>query len=420
METKETDPIEETNDITICIQGHGRILTDTHLSIDESKHCDILSFTGSIGKAGIMKKRCPPMDIPQTSLISEGIPNIPELHIDGAQLDVMAMVYIDHVYKNIDNNPDYNTTEKSDISFAIIEQNMFRIYQACGVTEFPFFKRIKRPIETPPFIIDPPLHDKSYQLHPVSHEDCRNPKECSINGCELLDKSEQFCPYYGMIVVYSTNQEDNQHTLTGINSKDSLIANLNSEESHDEGNTDFWRNKIIQRWDNIIGSVTNEDERKGLEDEKQRILRLYDKMTLVLTSYCTTSDKMVMDEPLPNILLSEIIQIFHKGMGYDKINIIDPTCDQCDKISCLKVVVNKVCGAVRARRSAKIRAPNKYQKRKGHFMGKNGDIIVRVDPRNTRITLGGKRKTKNRKKIKMRTRKQTKGRKQTKRRKYIK
>jgi hypothetical protein len=257
---------EETNDITLYIQGHGQRLTDTHIPIDESSHCEIISFTGSIGKSGIMKRTCPGIIIPETD-------DLPEIRIDGAQLDVMALSYVEQVYKHIDSNTEFNTTEKSEISFAIIENNIKQIYDNCDVYTFPYSKRTKTQITSDSFTIIQPLHDKKYQLHPNEHEDCRNRKECSISGCELLDKSEQLCPYYGIYVIYSTNQQDKQHTLTGINPEVDipLIANLNSEESHDVENTTFWRNKIIQRWENIISSEMNEVKKGVLEDDMKHI-----------------------------------------------------------------------------------------------------------------------------------------------------
>ena len=353
MEFKESEEEEET--ITVFLQAHGYRLTNIHIPLDDAEHCEILSFTGSIGKTGTMKKNCNNLDIPPQEMVihPREMVALPAMKIDGPQLDVMALSYVQQVYAHISQDSAIDDNKKSELSFNVIKNGLPSVYANCNVTRFPYITRkLKSQIENAPFRFIPPLHDKEYQLHPNAHEDCREPSVCKLNAdcdeCELLDKSEQFCPIYGIFIVSSSNKEDNEYTLCGSTAlaedrENNIIANLNSEEGHSGGFANFWENKINHHWDSIIRNESDVIER-------DRIITLYRKLTRVLTSYSPTSIKILWGEPLPVILLSELITIFIKGMGYNKINIIDPSCDSCVKMTDFKLVSNKVLEDIRSRR----------------------------------------------------------------------
>jgi len=381
METKE----QEEEIITLMIQAHGFSLTNTLISVEESAHCELLSFTGSVGKSGLMRRNCPELVIPPQE--SYGIPEIP---LEGPQLDVMATSYVQQVYTHINQNPAIDTNIKSNMSFDIVANGIPEVYSNCGISRFPYSnKNIKTQIHDIPFTVIDGLQDKEYQIYPNAHEDCSNRQECKSNGyCTLADKSEQFCPYYGIYVVHSTNEEDNQHTLSGkhAQNKNEIYANLNSEESEYTGKK-FWRDKINNRWENIIRDEVNEEKKAELIKERDRIIELYNKMTRTLESSTPTSDKIIADELLPEIKLSEILQIFRNGMGYDKVNIIDPSCDSCQKFSKFKLVANIALRDVRRDRVRRFKWKRGLRtlKRKRGLTTREGRPIIMV--------RGGKRKS---------------------------
>lgn len=407
MESKESEEEEET--ITVFLQAHGYRLTNIHIPLDDAEHCEILSFTGSIGKTGTMKKNCNNLDIPPQEMVihPREMVTLPAMKIDGPQLDVMALSYVQQVYAHISQDSTINDNKKSELSFNVIKHGLPSVYANCNVTRFPYITRkLKSQIENAPFRFIPPLHDKEYQLHPNAHEDCREPSVCKLNAdcdeCELLDKSEQFCPIYGIFIVSSSNKEDNEYTLCGSTAlaedrENNIIANLNSEEGHSGGFTNFWENKINHHWDSIIRNESDVIER-------DRIITLYRKLTRVLTSYSPTSIKILWGEPLPVILLSELITIFIKGMGYNKINIIDPSCDSCVKMTDFKLASNKVLEDIRSRRLD----TRKAEKSTRNVKRAVGLSTRKLGDKNVTFVRGGKRRSR-----RMKTRKVKRGKKVT-------
>ena len=324
--------------ITLCLQAHGNIIAGQYIQSGLSRDCKILSFTGGISRSGIMKKCCPTITMePPTDLtlprgvILPGITELPsdielpEKEITGAQLDIMALMYVQEIYRHI-NQSDFtdDMNIKSQLSFRVVVKEIQKIYTNCQVTNFP-----KSKIIDTPFNIIPAKQDKHYQLYPNEHEDCVYRKQCSRLGCELLAKEDQICPYYGVYVVYSTIQEDINATLCGIESNHTY-SNLNTRNG--DAAKQYWLNKIERHMDEKIADAKENDRSSDVifyKKEKKRIIDLYEQMTRLLGDDSPISEEITMETPLPEITLSEILEIFKYGMGYDEINIIDPACDTC-------------------------------------------------------------------------------------------
>lgn len=361
------------NCVTLYIQAHGGIITGQYISSDVSIHANILSFTGGLGRSSIMKRKCNYVRINPP----EGV-DIPVININGAQLDVMAVSYVQQVYTHISENTSIDENIKNQLAFDTVQRGISEVYTNCNVSRFPYSRNVDIKLHDAPFVTIPALQDKLYQLHPNIHEDCENPKECIRNNdlCDLLDKSKQICPYYGIYMVYSTNPEDIPHTLSGEQSRDGndLIANLNTEEGHELGTTEYWENKIIRHWGNIITKEMTQTTIKRLEGERDRIIDLYRKMTLVLDPDIPTSQQIMMEQQLPKIKLSDLLEIFIKGMGYDNINIIDPSCDTCEYASPLKFTAHKFFRSIRSNTLSKRRSTSK---RGGRRLTKKQKIIRR-------------------------------------------
>jgi hypothetical protein len=79
-------------------------------------------------------------------------------------------------------------------------------------------------------------------------------------------------------------------------------------------------------------------------------------MTLVLDPDIPTSHQIIMEQQLPEIKLSDLLEIFIKGMGYDNINIIDPSCDTCEYASPLKFTTHKFFRSIRSNTLSKRRS----------------------------------------------------------------
>jgi hypothetical protein len=341
------EPGGKKKSITLFLQAHGAIIEGQYIPSDLSNLCKILSFTGGIGRVGIMKKDCPwSIMTPPTDLtLSPGIqlPGITELppdvqlpviKIQGAQLDIMSLEYVHRVYKFISESPFTDDMDiKSQLSFRVVVKEIPNIYTNCQVTAFP-----KSKIPDIPFNIIPALQDKHYQLHPNEHEDCVFRGNCSRLGCEVLEKSKQVCPYYGVYVVYSTIPEDINATLCG-EEDNHIYYNLNTRAGYTANQ--YWLTKIEEHMDEKIRNAETKNPVFYIK-ERDRIIKLYEKMTRLFQDDLPIADEVAMDTPLPEINLSEILEIFKYGMGYDEINIIDPSCDSCVYAKKpLKVLANK-------------------------------------------------------------------------------
>ena len=229
----EGEPETEKKSITLFIQAHGGIIDGPRIPIWLARDCKILSITGGIGLAGIMKRDCPTSIMGSISL-KNGVEILPSLTVEGQQLDMMALSYVQQVYSRINKLPPIGVSnEKSNLSFDIVHKNIPDIYKNCGVTKFRGSK-----IPTIPFrVLTPPTQDKTYWLYPNEHEDCVFRGKCSRLGCEVLEKKDQICPYYGVYVVYSSIPEDFNYTLCGLQEEKEEHTKYNLNIIYDYGNT---------------------------------------------------------------------------------------------------------------------------------------------------------------------------------------
>jgi hypothetical protein len=107
-----------------------------------------------------------------------------------------------------------------------------------------------------------------------------------------------FCPEYGVTVIQSSDLEDYEHTL---------VSNWMSTEKTDAKNLNlnkrtrrYWRNKLDDK----------------LSEEHIFLLTRFDEMSKATVEHPTT-------------LLTDLVNIFHVGLGFDNIYIFDPACRSC-------------------------------------------------------------------------------------------
>ena len=283
-----------------------------------------------------MKTYCDEVRLPPILTNNNTIELIPKIELPGQQLDMLALSYVQRVYRHIDKNPVINTNKKSNISLNIVKNIMPKIYESCGVTEFRGSK-----IPDIPFSIIPAKQDKHYQFYPNDHEDCEYRGKCGTLGCSIKQKRDQVCPYYGVYVVCSSIPEDINATLCGT-IEDHTYYNLNAGNGVHSKN--YWFNKITEHMDKKIVNAVSSGRDILVEvalREKHRIIMLYEQMTRFLDEDMPISEQILIDNPLPEISLRQILEIFKTGLGYDEIIIIDPSCDTCIYKGRFKVLSNK-------------------------------------------------------------------------------
>jgi hypothetical protein len=324
----EGEPETEKKSITLFIQAHGGIIDGPRIPIWLARDCKILSITGGIGLAGIMKRDCPTSIMGSISL-KNGVEILPSLTVEGQQLDMMALSYVQQVYSRINKlSPIGVSNEKSNLSFDIVHKNIPDIYKNCGVTKFRGSK-----IPTIPFrVLTPPTQDKTYWLYPNEHEDCVFRGKCSRLGCEVLEKKDQICPYYGVYVVYSSIPEDFNYTLCGLQEEKEEHTKYNLNIMRGSATKQYWSDKLEQhmRGETEIAAASHNLSNIATSlSEEGGIISLYEKMTRFLDDDLPIAEQTIMEYPLPTITLSQLLKIFKIGMGYDEVIIIDPSCDSC-------------------------------------------------------------------------------------------
>lgn len=105
----------EKKSITLFIQAHGGIIKGSIIPKGLAQDCKILSFTGAIGRAGIMKRDCNGIEMGSISIDGQQI--LPRIPVKGEQLDMMALSYTQQVYSNINKlSPIGVSNEKSNLS----------------------------------------------------------------------------------------------------------------------------------------------------------------------------------------------------------------------------------------------------------------------------------------------------------------
>tara|TARA_B100000123_G_scaffold229615_1_gene179022 strand:- start:487 stop:1617 length:1131 start_codon:yes stop_codon:yes gene_type:complete len=153
-----------------------------------------------------------------------------------------------------------------------------------------------------------PRHERLFSLKPNTHENCAHKEQCSKGErrCIPLKKNKQAVPDYGIFVVSTSKEEDNKFSLMRrsrvSDTKNSIeLANINQDLSTQL----YWRNRLVNGMNKFKKYFKDEFE----TEFENPMLNLYDNLLI--------KEK--------EITLSDIILIF-TVMGFDKINIIDPTC----------------------------------------------------------------------------------------------
>jgi hypothetical protein len=322
----------EKKSITLFIQAHGGIIKGSIIPKGLAQDCKILSFTGAIGRAGIMKRDCNGIEMGSISIGGQQI--LPRIPVKGEQLDMMALSYTQQVYSNINKLlPIGVSNEKSNLSFDLVHKNIPKIYENCGVTKFRGSIISATPYgDLTPFSDLTPTQDKNYWLYPNEHEDCVFRGKCSRLGCEVLEKKDQICPYYGVYVVYSSIPEDFNYTLCGLQEEKEEHTKYNLNIMRGSATKQYWSDKLEQhmRGETEIAAASHNLSNIATSlSEEGGIITLYEKMTRFLDDDLPISEQTIMEYPLPTITLSQLLTIFKTGMGYDEVIIIDPSCDSC-------------------------------------------------------------------------------------------
>jgi hypothetical protein len=342
--------------ITIFIQGHGEIMmNDVSLEtipFKKAKNVTVLNIPGGVFIPGISD-----MDPNKMKIPANPKKKIPEIEIEVPQLDLKVLDYLHKSYRALDANHKLDKNFNVDKEgMKLNEQNIHLIYANSGI---PYFHESalesisRRPVE--PIAKRTPVYDKMFFLHPTEHEDCLYKKGCSEGNCTHKERELRVCPEYGITIVHSSVREDNPYTLSGLEDGNRLYANLNQEESRDilgsrqYSTYEYWARKLnngLSRRVNIIDKdirkisslTSNENMKQNLINLREKLLddsssqeHNYEIMTGTFDIDKSVADMSEVETMyLPKVTLSELIDMFIDGMGYDHIYIIDPTCNVCE------------------------------------------------------------------------------------------
>ena len=353
---KRDNETREKKSITIFIQGHGELLMNDEtleiIPLKKAKKVTMLNIPGGVFISGISN-----MVYNKTAIPANDKKNIPEIEIEVPQVDLKVIDYLHKSYQALDDNHKHDKNFNVDKEgMELSKQNIHLIYANSGL---PYFHESvsesisRRPVES--VVTRTPVYDKMFFLHPTDHEDCLYEKECENGRCTHKEREFRVCPEYGITIVHSSVTEDNPYTLSGMEYGNRLYVNLNQEESRKRigsrrySTYDYWGRKLnsgLMKRMNIldedirkISSLTsNENMEQNLNNLREQSL---DYSSAQEHTYETMAGTFDIDTPvshmswletmyLPKVTLSEIIDIFIDGMGYDHLYIIDPTCNVCE------------------------------------------------------------------------------------------
>ena len=389
--TPETHLLEEgdVNEkiVTLFISAHGSSVLDSSIPRNLAKRVIMLNFAGGIHTLGRMARKCPELTIEHGP--SYECSNVT---LQAPQIDIMSLQYVHHVYRELAQSDKLTPSQISNRSLKLVYDKMPLVYANKQIPYFHshHFEDITSEPQAP-FTLRHPTVNKYYTIAPGEHENCSSTnEECKQGLCRLLPRKEQFCPEYGITVVYSTQEEDMPYTLAGVSNNDnSTRVNLNDadgrkgyEKLNDDGSVtysymsvyDYWKqrlterlteqlNKDLENMDLLISDAPPlskeelEIELNKIYDDKslkpkemadkardvrninkeydnkmKKLKKMRNKITgyyeYVIGKYETMASELT-ETHKPEVQLSDIIEVFI-GMGFDKIHIIDPTCNSCE------------------------------------------------------------------------------------------
>lgn len=353
---KTDNETREKKSITIFIQGHGELLMNDEsleiIPLKKAKKVTMLNIPGGVFIPGISDM------VPNKMTIPANVKkNIPEIEIEVPQVDLKVIDYLHKSYKALDDNHKHDKNFNVDKEgMELSKQNIHLIYANSGI---PYFHESvlesisRKPVE--PVVKRTPVYDKIFLLHPTEHEDCLYEKGCNDGRCTHKEREFRVCPEYGITIVHSSVTEDNPYTLSGIEYGNRLYVNLNQDESRNRigsrqySTYEYWGRKLdsgLMKRMNIldedirkISSLTsNENMIQDLDNLREQSLDYnssqehnYETMTGIFDIDKSVADMSWIETMyLPKVTLSEIIDMFIDGMGYDHLYIIDPTCNFCE------------------------------------------------------------------------------------------
>jgi hypothetical protein len=419
--------------ITLFIQGHGETLTNEDGSLEsmpfnKAKHVTMFNIPGGVSVLGIAN-----INPSSMTITSKRGKNIPDIELKTPQVDLKLVDYIHKSYHALQTN---RKNDKSiDVDKEGMKLNETNIPLIYANDNIPYFGDDTESISrkhTSPFTITTPLYNKIYILHPSDHEDCEDEAECSQGNCIHKRREFRVCPEYGVTIVNSSVPEDIPYTLSGLEIGKRLYANLNQKESRKKVGErrfsihEYWTRKLnstLTRKSNIVDEdirkitslTSNENIKRNLSDVKENIL---DSQSLQEQSYDSMTRTYDIDKPvsqmswretmyLPKVTLSDIIDIFVDGMGYDEVYIIDPTCNFCEfgenrVRSLFQLHTHNIKQKVRSRRINPSEfpivtnyTPNRNSDDNALYRVRNSYNTARVKAMEKRHpTFGGKRKSK--------------------------
>jgi hypothetical protein len=307
----------EEESVTLYISGHGgeRFNSD----YEENKNVYLMSFVGVPGLQHNMY-RCVLGEVPPSRI---------------QQLELIKNYYKDGIVKG---ETQYNFIHSKELKEKLRDLDDYYISKynkkfnnLYGLYDEKDSYKYKNMYST-----TIPLTERLYVLKPNENETY---DECkSINGKQMFikNRSNIFCPEYGITIVASTNPEDNGYTL--VTAEDNIYkSNLKNFKTLDTRDED--KEKIIREKSNIN---LNKDT---IEHWRKRAYKYSSNNFFVDGKYVTHNeliDILIFDIfNKKAITLTDLTYLFN-SMGFKNIYILDPTCRSSKETKSLKEVKQQI------------------------------------------------------------------------------
>ena len=313
--------------ITIAIVAHGTMTRNPMVDKELLKGVNIALATGGIGLYGLHGVNSSSQTIP-----SRYDKDNDYLTMMGKTYSENTMYLISKVFPELINRHGMPSGEVcSELFFSIFKDIVNYVksfYDKIGHEYFPKQDEFVKGEPTKrkrrnSFVIFNKLNEKSYQMFPNPNEYCVEDSKGSLKSagnCQLRPIDFRNLSY-GIHILQSSDPEDSQYTLAGINHSihgNHNRANLKYWDVKTNDISDYWTLLSLQR---KIRHLTKRMQTRLLDINR----RLRDR--LMPDSLYNTGNRRN-----SQVLLSEIITLFKYGYGYTNINILDLSCNSCTRL----------------------------------------------------------------------------------------
>ena len=277
--------------VTLYIQAHGDQGSDEimiyglHGRLIDLSDVNLLSFCGFPGFCGYTAEKC--------------------LDQDDYAIDIWVMDNLRYLYN--EHNP-----KPKNYQWEILEE-------VADILRIGFKTECNLQYSGYGFRQTSPRSERLFTYYPTIHENCINclgkKDDSTCKYVEEPDINKHECPEYGIVVIESSEKEDNGFTLLNPGRHTTKELNLRSPESNS-----YWHKKalsVLNSFEAKCKKEKNYSANRRIKNFRKKINNLFEN---IIKPYSEN----------PSSTLTEILQSF-TIMGFTHIIILDPTCRSIDK-----------------------------------------------------------------------------------------